>query len=106
MRQLPSSRPREQFDERKAQYLTGGWLHAGTADEVFELLRPFAELGISNLMCWMNFGLMSDLRIRASTERFAQRVLPRLQAVEPDPTLLGSLVERNATLETRPQVPI
>ncbi len=98
--------PREQFDERKEQYLTGGWLHAGTADEVFELLRPFAELGISNLMCWMNFGLMSDLRIRASTERFAQRVLPRLQAVEPDPTLLGSLVERNATLETRPQVPI
>ena len=89
------------YDRRRTQYLSGGWLHAGTADEVFEMLRPFAELGISNLMCWMNFGHNSDERIRASLERFATEVAPRLREVEPDQHLLPQLVAASG-MRTRP----
>jgi alkanesulfonate monooxygenase SsuD/methylene tetrahydromethanopterin reductase-like flavin-dependent oxidoreductase (luciferase family) len=91
------------YDRRRKQYMEGGWLHAGTADEVFELLRPFAELGISNLMCWMAFGHNSDERVRASLERFAKDVAPRLQEVEPDRHLLPQLVEASE-MKTHPAI--
>ena len=93
----------EDYDRRRTQYMTGGWLHAGTADEVFEMLRPFAELGISNLMCWMAFGHNSDERIRGSLERFAADVAPRLEEVEADRHLLPQLVAVSG-MRTRPEV--
>ncbi len=93
----------EDYERRRTQYMTGGWLHAGTAEEIFERLRPFAELGISNLMCWMAFGHNSDERILASLERFAQEVAPRLQEVEPDQHLLPQLVAASG-MRTRPEV--
>ena len=73
---------KDDYDRRRKQYMDGGWLHGGTSDEVFELLRPFAQLGISNLMCWMAFGHNSDERVLASLERFATEVAPRLREVE------------------------
>jgi alkanesulfonate monooxygenase SsuD/methylene tetrahydromethanopterin reductase-like flavin-dependent oxidoreductase (luciferase family) len=91
------------YDRRRNQYMEGGWLHAGTADEVFERLRPFAELGISNLMCWMAFGHNSDERVRASLERFAKDVAPRLQEVKPDRHLLPQLVEASE-MKTHPAI--
>jgi alkanesulfonate monooxygenase SsuD/methylene tetrahydromethanopterin reductase-like flavin-dependent oxidoreductase (luciferase family) len=97
--------PKEDMEKRKQQYLKSGWLYAGTADEVFERLRPFAELGVSNLLCWVNFGHMEDARVRASLQRFADDVMPRLQAITPTEGLLDSLVEQNATPLTAPAVP-
>ena len=89
-----------QFANWRERYMRGGWLVAGTADEVLERLTPLAQLGIANLLCWMNFGHMEDARIRASLERFVERVLPRLAAVEVDPALLPALVEQSAGSET------
>ena len=97
--------PKTDMEKRRAEYLKRGWLHAGTADEVFERLRPFAELGINNLMCWFNFGHMADERIRASMTRFHERVIPRLQAISPDEGALSALIEKNKSMATEASVP-
>ncbi len=88
-----------QFADWRDRYLRGGWLVAGTADEVVRRLEPLARLGIANLLCWMNFGHMENARIRASLERFVERVLPRLRELTPDPSLLPSLLEREVGSE-------
>ncbi len=93
------------MEKRRAEYLKRGWLHAGTADEVFERLRPFAELGISNLMCWFNFGHMADERIRASMRRFHERVIPRLQEVSPDEGAIATFIEKNKGMATEATIP-
>jgi len=97
--------PKADMDKRRAEYLKRGWLHAGTADEVFERLRPFAELGINNLMCWFNFGHMEDERIRASMTRFHERVMPRLQEIAPREGFLPSLIEKNKSMATEATIP-
>ena len=97
--------PKEDMEKRKQQYLKSGWLYAGTADEVFERLRPFAELGINNLMCWFNFGHMEDERIRASMARFHERVMPRLQEIAPREGFLPSLIEKNKSMATEATIP-
>ncbi len=80
--------PKDDIEERRVQH-EKRVLYAGTADEVFERLRPFAELGINNLMCWFNFGHMADERIRASMKRFHDGVMPRLQEIKPLATSSG-----------------
>ena len=97
--------PKADMAKRRSEYLKHGWLHAGTADEVFERLRPFAELGVNNLMCWFNFGHMEDERIRASMTRFRERVIPRLQEVTPREDLLPALIEVNRGLATVASIP-
>jgi alkanesulfonate monooxygenase SsuD/methylene tetrahydromethanopterin reductase-like flavin-dependent oxidoreductase (luciferase family) len=89
-----------QFANWRDRYMSGGWLVAGTADEIVERLTPLAKLGIANLLCWMNFGHMEDARIRASLGRFVEHVLPRLEAIEPDPELLSALVAQSTGSET------
>jgi len=91
-------------EKRRAEYLKRV-LHAGTADEVFERLRPFAELGVNNLMCWFNFGHMEDERIRASMARFHERVMPRLQEITPRKGISSSLIEKSQRTETEASVP-
>ncbi len=73
---------------------------AGTAEEVVERLTPLAQLGIQNLLCWMNFGHMEDERIRASLGRFVERVLPVLRDIEPDPGLLPALLGSGSAAPT------
>ncbi len=81
--------PKADIEKRRAAHRERV-LCAGTADEVFKRLRPFAELGINNLMCWFNFGHMEDERIRASMARFHERVMPRLQEIAPREGFLPS----------------
>ncbi len=69
--------PKEDIEQRIEGYLRN-WLLAGDADELIERLTPFAKLGLSHLMCWMNFGHMPDAMIRASMMRFAANVVPVL----------------------------
>ena len=97
--------PKDQFETRRKGYMEGGWLHAGAADEVFAKLRPFAEMGISNLMCWMNFGHIPDERIRAGMKRFAEQVMPRLRDVEMNPDLLPDLLKLNPEMVRASQAP-
>ena len=89
-----------QFSDWRDRYMRGGWLVAGTAEEVVERLTPLAQLGIQNLLCWMNFGHMEDERIRASLGRFVERVLPVLRDIEPDPGLLPALLGSGSATQT------
>ena len=94
--------PKADMDKRKQQYLERGWLYAGTADEVFEKLRPFAELGIENLITWVNFGHMDNDRVCAGLERFSKNVMPRLQEVAPREGKLDELIAQNAGMLMSP----
>ena len=83
-------------EQRRKQHMEGNVMYAGTADEVFERLRPFAELGINNLMCWFNFGQMEDERIRASMTRFHEQVMPRLREITSQEGFSRSLIEKTS----------
>jgi alkanesulfonate monooxygenase SsuD/methylene tetrahydromethanopterin reductase-like flavin-dependent oxidoreductase (luciferase family) len=86
--------------EARAERLTAGQLFAGQPDEIVERMRPFAELGIDQLMCWFAFGYMADEQVRGSIERFAEHVAPRLAEIALDAELRESIVAR-AGVETR-----
>lgn len=75
---------------------------AGTADDLIERLRPYAELNVGSVMCWFNFGRLPDRLVRRSIERFARDVMPALNAVRPAPDLLSRLRGPNLEIsETR-----
>jgi alkanesulfonate monooxygenase SsuD/methylene tetrahydromethanopterin reductase-like flavin-dependent oxidoreductase (luciferase family) len=75
---------------------------AGTAEELVEKLRPYAELNVGTVMCWFNFGRLPDRLVRRSIERFARDVMPALQEVRPAPDLFERLRGPNlAIAETR-----
>jgi len=87
--------PKADLEERLDKYRNGHWLYGGTADEVIEQLTPFAEMGISNLMCWMNFGHIDDALMRASMKRFADKVMPALKDIKPKDNKINELLELN-----------
>jgi len=37
------------------------------------------DLGVGEVLCWMNFGGLSHARVRRSMELFAREVLPRFR---------------------------
>ena len=86
--------------ERRAERLSEVQLFAGQPEEIAERIRPFAELGVDQVMCWFTFGHMPDEQVRASIRRFAEQVAPRIAEIEPDEGLLERIVERAGT-ETR-----
>jgi len=86
--------------EKRAERLMEVQLFAGQPDEIVERMRPFAALGIDQLMCWMAFGHMPDEQTRGSIERFAEHVAPRLAEIALDEGLRESIVARAGT-ETR-----
>ena len=85
--------PKSDIDQRIERYLQN-WLLAGTADEIYERLLPVAKLGISHIMAWHTFGHMPDDMVKASMQRFASEVMPRLKDVKPDPAFLESLLDK------------
>ena len=87
--------PKADLEERLDKYRNGHWLYGGTADEVIEQLTPFAEMGISNLMCWMNFGHIDDKLMRASMKRFADKVMPALRDIKPKDNKINELLALN-----------
>jgi len=87
--------PKADLEERLDKYRNGHWLYGGTADEVIEQLTPFAEMGISNLMCWMNFGHIDDALMRASMKRFADKVMPALRDIKPKDNKINELLTLN-----------
>ena len=87
--------PKDDFNKRRDSYAAGEWLVRGTAEEVINKLTPLAELGISNLMCWMNFGHIDDKLLRASMKRFAEKVMPALRDIKPKDDKINELLESN-----------
>tara|TARA_Y100001970_G_scaffold289893_1_gene421676 strand:- start:13476 stop:14591 length:1116 start_codon:yes stop_codon:yes gene_type:complete len=90
----------EEYDDRYNRYTNGGWLYAGTADEIFKKLEPLAKLGIRHLMCWFDFGMLSNDQVMGSLQRFIKHVMPRLTDVETDPIYIEKLLEDNS-METK-----
>ncbi len=76
--------------ERNLAFFHRGYF-AGTPEALVELLTPYARLGIGTVMVWFNFGRLPDAVIRRSMALFAERVMPALQEVRPDPDLFERL---------------
>jgi hypothetical protein len=87
--------PKDDFIKRRNAYAEGEWLIRGSADEVSAKLSPLAEMGISNLMCWMNFGHIDDKLMRASMKRFADKVMPVLRDIKPKDDKINELLSMN-----------
>ena len=87
--------PKDDFLKRRNAYAEGEWLIRGSVDEVIAKLSPLAEMGISNLMCWMNFGHIDDKLMRASMKRFADKVMPALQDIKPKDDKISELLALN-----------
>ncbi|MDG1990344.1 MAG: LLM class flavin-dependent oxidoreductase [Dehalococcoidia bacterium] len=92
--------PKEQFEVRKQAYLEGGWLLGGTPEEVFNKLKPFAEMGLSNLMCWFNFGGMQNESIKKSMEKFQKYVAPELKKIKIEKGLIKKITTKKIILNS------
>ena len=84
--------PKDDLDARTKRYMEVQ-LVAGQPEEIVERVRPFAELGIDQLMCWFQFGHMDPARVQPSIRRFAEHVAPRLGTIGARPGLIEELVE-------------
>ena len=51
----------------------------GSPDTVASHIERMREIGVGQVLCWMNFGGLSPERIRRSMELFAREVMPRFR---------------------------
>jgi alkanesulfonate monooxygenase SsuD/methylene tetrahydromethanopterin reductase-like flavin-dependent oxidoreductase (luciferase family) len=51
----------------------------GSPDTVARHIEEMRQLGVGQVMCWMNFGGLSQDRVRRSMELFAREVMPRFR---------------------------
>jgi alkanesulfonate monooxygenase SsuD/methylene tetrahydromethanopterin reductase-like flavin-dependent oxidoreductase (luciferase family) len=51
----------------------------GSPDTVARHIEEMRQLGVGQVMCWMNFGGLSQERVRRSMELFAREVMPRFR---------------------------
>ncbi len=51
----------------------------GSPDTVARHIEQMRQMGVGQLMCWMNFGGLPDDRVRRSMDLFAREVLPRFR---------------------------
>ncbi len=52
----------------------------GTPDTVARHIERMREIGVGQVLCWMNFGGLPQARIRRSMELFAREVMPRFRS--------------------------
>ena len=74
--------PKSHYETRKQAYIEGGWLIAGTPEQVYEKLVPFAEMGLANLLCWFNFGGMNHKKVSDSMQLFSKHIMPELSKIK------------------------
>jgi alkanesulfonate monooxygenase SsuD/methylene tetrahydromethanopterin reductase-like flavin-dependent oxidoreductase (luciferase family) len=51
----------------------------GSPDTVARHIEHMRQLGVGQVLCWMNFGGLSQERVRRSMELFAREVMPRFR---------------------------
>jgi alkanesulfonate monooxygenase SsuD/methylene tetrahydromethanopterin reductase-like flavin-dependent oxidoreductase (luciferase family) len=51
----------------------------GSPDTVARHIEVMQEMGVGQVLCWMNFGGLPQDRIRRSMELFAREVMPRFR---------------------------
>ena len=90
--------PHEQFEIRKQAYLEGGWLIGGTPEEIYDYLKPFAQMGLNNLLCWFNFGGLKHEKITNSMVKFQEHVVPELQKVKIEKGLIKNITSKKINL--------
>ncbi len=54
-------------------------LAVGAPDTVARHLEQMREIGVGQVMCWMNFGGLRQDKVRRSMELFSREVMPRLR---------------------------
>ena len=54
-------------------------LAIGSPDTVAAKIAEMRDLGVGEVLCWMNFGGLPQARVRRSMELFAREVLPRFR---------------------------
>lgn len=61
-------------------FLTNEIVLFGDPERVADRLAMLREeLGLTYVICWMNFGGLADEAARGSMRRFAEKVLPRFR---------------------------
>jgi alkanesulfonate monooxygenase SsuD/methylene tetrahydromethanopterin reductase-like flavin-dependent oxidoreductase (luciferase family) len=61
------------------EQLLAGPLVVGSPETVKRKVQALADAGVGEMVCWMNFGGISDLKTRQSMELFACEVIPSFQ---------------------------
>ena len=51
----------------------------GSPDTVARHIETMRQLGVGQVMCWMNFGGLAQDKVRRSMELFAREVMPRFR---------------------------
>jgi alkanesulfonate monooxygenase SsuD/methylene tetrahydromethanopterin reductase-like flavin-dependent oxidoreductase (luciferase family) len=69
----------ERFAQVSYDQLVAESVAFGSPDTVAARVEEFRRLGVGEMLCWMNFGGLSQDRVRRSMELFAREVMPRFR---------------------------
>ena len=61
------------------EQLVAETLAVGSPDTVADKLAEMRDLGVGEVLCWMNFGGLPQAQVRRSMELFSREVLPRFR---------------------------
>ena len=61
------------------EQLVAETLAVGSPDTVADRIAQLRDLGVGEVLCWMNFGGLPQAHVRRSMELFAREVLPRFR---------------------------
>jgi alkanesulfonate monooxygenase SsuD/methylene tetrahydromethanopterin reductase-like flavin-dependent oxidoreductase (luciferase family) len=69
----------ERFAPIGWEQLLAETLAVGSPDTVAGKIAEMRDLGVGEVLCWMNFGGLSQAKVRRSMELFAREVLPHFR---------------------------
>jgi alkanesulfonate monooxygenase SsuD/methylene tetrahydromethanopterin reductase-like flavin-dependent oxidoreductase (luciferase family) len=69
----------ERFAPLSWEQLLSETLAVGSPDTVADRIAELRDLGVGEVLCWMNFGGLPQAHVRRSMELFAREVLPRFR---------------------------
>ena len=69
----------ERFTPLPREQLVAETLAIGSPDTVAAKIAEMRDLGVGEVLCWMNFGGLPQTRVRRSMELFAREVLPHFR---------------------------
>ena len=69
----------ERFSGVTWEKLVAETLAFGSPDTVARHIETMRAMGVGQVLCWMNFGGLPQVRIRRSMELFAREVMPRFR---------------------------